>query len=85
MIPWRWFCVFIWKVINCNSLRWIQHLKDSVYVPKWSLPAQQVILVDDPSNRPAFPHTSSIADQIGSSVTAREECLMLLQETKDTC
>lgn len=48
------------------------------YLPKWSLPAQKVIFINDPCNSAALPHTGSITNQIASSFTSRQESLMLL-------
>ena len=56
----------------------IRCVEYDAYLPKWSLPAQKIILIDDPCYGPAFPHTSAVADQIGSSITTGEKCLVLL-------
>lgn len=48
------------------------------YLPEWPLPAQKVVLINDPCNSPAFPHTGSVTNQIAGSFPSRQESLMLL-------
>lgn len=52
--------------------------EQEAYLPKWSLPAQKVILINDPCNSPAFPHTGSITNQIASTFPSRQKSFMLL-------
>lgn len=46
--------------------------------PEGSLPAQQVVLIDDPGDGPALPDTSAVTYQIGRPVSVGEERLVLL-------
>lgn len=51
--------------------------------PERSLPAQQVVLIDDARYRPAFANPGTVTDQEASTVSIREECLMLLEKKRE--